>query len=148
MVESPAFNELGLPEGAGKRYSLEELNALLPSPEDQTFNYLGFPEGAGKAYDLESLDKAFPSREAQDTEKEGREGMIFIKTQVKKAIPVEEKLWLIPEVTSTTLLAGEWDIVAIVKAQYLKGIGQTVIGRIQKIEGVAETTTAIILKKT
>lgn len=60
---------------------------------------------------------------------------------------VARQIRKIPGVLEAAIVSGEIDIIAKVRARDIDALGETVIGKIRKIPGVAKTVTSVAMKE-
>ncbi len=72
-------------------------------------------------------------------------GYVLINTEVGKASEVVERLRQIPGVTLVDVVAGLYDIVAVVEGADTTAIGKLVLNQLHGTPGLTNTTTLIAL---
>lgn len=72
---------------------------------------------------------------------------IFVKVEVGKAKAVVEALRQIPEIKSAHIVWGIPDIIAFAETPDYKSLTELVLGRVQSIEGVAQTDTRLVVEE-
>lgn len=73
------------------------------------------------------------------------EVFVYIRTGAGKALEALEAIKGLEGVKEVYAVTGRFDIVARVEAADLKALGETVIKKIQGVEGVTRTETAVII---
>lgn len=73
--------------------------------------------------------------------------IVLIKTQVGRTPEVAEALVETEGVAEAYSVAGEWDIVAIVKAHAYEEIAELVPERLARIEGITSTCTLMAFRR-
>ncbi len=68
---------------------------------------------------------------------------VLIETAVGKTKEVHHHLKNIKDVSSVDAVTGPYDIIAVVQAPDLNGVGDVVTGRIHAIPGIARTVTCL-----
>ena len=71
---------------------------------------------------------------------------VFIQVAAGKAFEVLKSIRGIEGVKSAHTITGEYDIVAFVEATSLSELGGVIVNKIQKVEGVTRTVTAIVVE--
>ncbi len=72
--------------------------------------------------------------------------LVEISTEVGKARAVFDSVKKIENVKEAYLVTGHCDIVALVEAEDLKAIGDIILEKIHRIEGVVDTETLICVE--
>ena len=62
------------------------------------------------------------------------------------AIDVASRMQGIPGITAADAITGDYDVIAVCEAPGVDGIGQIIVERIQKIEGVFKTVTCLAIQ--
>lgn len=71
---------------------------------------------------------------------------VLITTEIGKGDDVYDTLTQTPGVASVNIVAGTYDVVAVVEADETREIGRLVMGTIQKIDGVMSTVTLLAIR--
>jgi len=71
---------------------------------------------------------------------------VLIETSVGRARDVVKALRGAPNVTSAEMVTGPHDVIAILEADTLDAVGQTVTGRVHTVSGVTRTLTCLTVK--
>lgn len=71
---------------------------------------------------------------------------VLIMVEAAKAFEVLESIRRVEGVSEAHAITGEYDIIAKIEVADLKELGEKVIGRIHRIEGVERTVTAIVVE--
>lgn len=71
---------------------------------------------------------------------------VLITTEIGKGDDVYDTLSQTPGVTSVNIVAGTYDIVAVLEAGEPREIGRIVMGPIQRINGVMSTVTLMAIR--
>jgi DNA-binding Lrp family transcriptional regulator len=72
-------------------------------------------------------------------------GYLLIQTRMGKAKQVVEEIRRADGVTSADAVAGSWDAIATVSGDSIKDIGELVVGKLRKIDGVEKTLTCFVV---
>lgn len=70
---------------------------------------------------------------------------ILIQVTTGKAFEVLKAIRNVEGVKDAHTVTGEYDIIALVEAKDLDELGKLVVSKIQKIEGIIRTVTAIVV---
>jgi DNA-binding Lrp family transcriptional regulator len=71
---------------------------------------------------------------------------VLITTEIGRGDDVYATLGEMEEVREVNIVAGTYDIVAIVESQSARDIGRIVMDRIQRIDGVMSTVTLMAIR--
>jgi DNA-binding Lrp family transcriptional regulator len=71
---------------------------------------------------------------------------VLITTEIGRGDDVYSTLGEMEEVREVSIVAGTYDIVAIVESQSARDIGRIVMDRIQRIDGVMSTVTLMAIR--
>ena len=72
-------------------------------------------------------------------------GYLLIQTKMGKAKQVVEAVRSLEGVISADAVTGSWDAIAIVTGESVKDIGELVVGRVRKIDGIEKTLTCFVV---
>jgi DNA-binding Lrp family transcriptional regulator len=70
---------------------------------------------------------------------------VLITTEIGKVDQVHDELKRIEGVSDVNIVAGTYDIVAVLEAEETRDIGRIVMGPIQKMPGVMSTVTLMVI---
>ena len=70
---------------------------------------------------------------------------VLINTSPGKALDVARRIESQPGVSAADAITGEYDVIAVCEAADVNGIGQLIVERIQKVEGVFKTITCLVV---
>lgn len=70
---------------------------------------------------------------------------ILVKTEVGRAEETREGLRRLPGVRDADVVAGEYDIIAVVERPTPQDLGQMVMREIHGLPGIASTTTYVVV---
>lgn len=70
---------------------------------------------------------------------------VLVKTKVGNTQETQEALQAIPGVRTADVVAGEYDIIAVVEMPTAQELGQLVMREIHTLPGVASTTTYVVV---
>ena len=62
------------------------------------------------------------------------------------AIDVASAMQGIPGISAADAITGDFDVIAVCEAEGVDGIGQLIVEKIQKIEGVFKTVTCLAVR--
>lgn len=71
---------------------------------------------------------------------------VLITTEIGKGDEIYEELKRIEGVRDVNIVAGTYDIVAVLEAEQTRDIGRIVMGPIQRIDGVMGTVTLMAIR--
>lgn len=71
---------------------------------------------------------------------------VLITTEIGKGDEVYETLSRLEGVTAVNIVAGTYDVVAVLEASDAREIGRLVMGPIQQIDGVMSTVTLMAIR--
>ncbi|MDD5528943.1 MAG: Lrp/AsnC ligand binding domain-containing protein [bacterium] len=71
---------------------------------------------------------------------------VFIKTTAGKTVQALTEIRKFPEIKEAHMVTGNCDIVAFLKSNNVKELGNIVAGKIHKMESVSSTTTCIVVE--
>jgi DNA-binding Lrp family transcriptional regulator len=72
--------------------------------------------------------------------------VVLVKAERDKVPETAEKLLELPGITEVYSVAGDWDLVAILRVKKHEEIADVVADRMLKLPGIAHTTTLIAFK--
>ena len=72
---------------------------------------------------------------------------IFIDTSVGKMRDVVKALRSVPSVVTVDAVTGPYDVIAVLTAPDLNGIGDQITGQIHRIRGIDRTLTSIVIHR-
>lgn len=70
---------------------------------------------------------------------------ILIQTDVGSSVQVTEAIRELPGVLSAQEVAGPYDVIAVVEAPTVQGLGREVIARVQAVPHISRTTTCTVV---
>ena len=70
---------------------------------------------------------------------------VLINASPGRALDVAEKIRTQPGVSAADPITGEYDVIAVCEAQDVNGIGQVIVDKIQKVDGVFKTITCLVV---
>ena len=70
---------------------------------------------------------------------------VLINTSPGKALEVARRMQGQSGITAADAITGEYDVIAVCEAEDVGGIGQLIVDKIQKIEGVFKTITCLVI---
>lgn len=70
-------------------------------------------------------------------------GFVLVKTDSGKALDAVEEIQDIEGINTASAVTGQYDIICLVEAEDLDGLAGTVVEKIQRVEGVQRTETAL-----
>ncbi len=73
------------------------------------------------------------------------QAIVYIRTEPGKALGLMDKIKKLPEVRFAAATTGRFDIVVRVEVTDLSALGESVVGKIQRISGVRYTETSMIV---
>ena len=73
------------------------------------------------------------------------EALVYIRVDPGKSLDIVKAVRGVEGVKEAYAVTGRFDVVARVEAADVKALGETVVGKIQKIAGVRNTETALIV---
>ncbi len=73
----------------------------------------------------------------------GTKAFVLIETAVGKSREVVSALQKIPEISSVDMVTGPYDIIAVLEANDLNSVGDTVTGQVHTISGIIRTVTCL-----
>ncbi len=62
-------------------------------------------------------------------------------------VDVAKRIAAFPEVTEVFIMAGDWDLILKVKARSIEDVGEFVIDRLRKVDGVKKTKSISVFRK-
>ena len=71
---------------------------------------------------------------------------VLINASPGHAIDVAASIQGIPGITAADAITGEYDVIAVCEAADVNQIGQLIVERIQKVEGVFKTITCLAIQ--
>lgn len=71
---------------------------------------------------------------------------VLITTEIGKGDDVYERLTRTDGITAVNIVAGTYDLVAVLEAPGTREIGQMVMGQIQRLDGVMSTVTLMAIR--
>jgi DNA-binding Lrp family transcriptional regulator len=71
---------------------------------------------------------------------------VLINASAGKAIDVAKSLQGVPGITNADAITGEYDVIAQVDASDVAGIGNVIVEKIQKVDGVFKTVTCLAVR--
>jgi len=72
-------------------------------------------------------------------------GYLLIQTKMGMTKQVVDAIRKLEEVVSADEVTGSWDAIAIVTGKSIKDIGELVVGRVRKIDGIDKTLTCFVV---
>jgi DNA-binding Lrp family transcriptional regulator len=72
-------------------------------------------------------------------------GYLLIQTKMGMTKQVVDAIRKLEEVVSADAVTGSWDAIAIVTGESVKDIGELVVGRVRKIDGIDKTMTCFVV---
>jgi DNA-binding Lrp family transcriptional regulator len=73
------------------------------------------------------------------------QAIVYIRTEPGKALGLLDEVKKLPGVKFAAATTGRFDIVARIEVADLKGIGESVVGKIQSLPGITYTETSMIV---
>ena len=73
------------------------------------------------------------------------EALVYVRVDPGKSLEIAKAIKGIKGVKEVYAVTGRFDIVAKTEAADVKALGETVVGRIQKVAGVRSTETSLIV---
>ncbi|MEM3453522.1 MAG: Lrp/AsnC ligand binding domain-containing protein [Candidatus Hadarchaeum sp.] len=73
------------------------------------------------------------------------QALVYIRTEPGKALKLLDAVKKIQGVQAAFATTGRFDIVARIEAADLKALGETIVGKIQSLQGVKYTETSLIV---
>ncbi|MEM2889763.1 MAG: Lrp/AsnC ligand binding domain-containing protein [Candidatus Hadarchaeum sp.] len=73
------------------------------------------------------------------------QALVYIRTEPGKALKLLDAVKKIQGVQVAFATTGRFDIVARIEAADLKSLGETIVGKIQSLQGVKYTETSLIV---
>lgn len=71
---------------------------------------------------------------------------VLINASAGKAIDVAKSLQGVAGITNADAITGEYDVIAQVDASDVAGIGNVIVEKIQKVDGVFKTVTCLAVR--
>jgi DNA-binding Lrp family transcriptional regulator len=72
-------------------------------------------------------------------------GYLLIQTKMGMAKQVVDAIRKLEGVVSADAVTGSWDAIAIVTGESVKDIGELVVGRVRKSDGIDKTLTCFVV---
>lgn len=72
-------------------------------------------------------------------------GYLLIRTNMGMTKQVVEAIRKLDGVVSADAVTGSWDAIAIVNGESVKDIGELIVGRVRKIDGIDKTLTCFVV---
>ena len=72
-------------------------------------------------------------------------GYLLIQTKMGMTKQVVDAIRRVAGVSSADAVTGSWDAIAIVTGESVKDIGELVVGRVRKIDGIDKTLTCFVV---
>jgi DNA-binding Lrp family transcriptional regulator len=72
-------------------------------------------------------------------------GYLLIEAKLGKADQVIKSADGMEGIVSIDKVSGSWDVIAVVTGESIKDIGELVVGKIRKIEGIEKTLTCFVV---
>jgi DNA-binding Lrp family transcriptional regulator len=72
-------------------------------------------------------------------------GYLLIQTKMGTTKQVVDAIRKVEGVVSADAVTGSWDAIAIVTGESVKNIGELVVGRVRKIDGIEKTLTCFVV---
>jgi DNA-binding Lrp family transcriptional regulator len=72
-------------------------------------------------------------------------GYLLIQTKTGTTKQVVDAIRKVEGVVSADAVTGSWDAIAIVTGESVKNIGELVVGRVRKIDGIEKTLTCFVV---
>jgi len=128
------------------RKIIEILRRDSRTPITKIAEIIGLTEGAVR-YRINELMKSGNIKRFTIDTKEKIEAIILINTAASvQTEKISDSIKKIPDVISVYEVSGEYDIICILEKSSVKDVNHTV-EKIRSVEGVLETTTCLILRK-
>lgn len=70
---------------------------------------------------------------------------ILIQTEVGKAAAVAEEISRLPGVTTAEDVTGPYDVIVRAEAETVDDLGQLVVARVQRVDGITRTLTCPVV---
>ena len=70
---------------------------------------------------------------------------VLINASPGRAIEVAQKMQGKPGISAADAITGEYDVIAVCEAPDVNAIGQLIVDKIQKIDGVFKTITCLVV---
>lgn len=70
---------------------------------------------------------------------------VLINASPGRALDVAAKIKSQAGVTAADAITGEYDVIAVCEAHDVNGIGQVIVDKIQKVDGVFKTITCLVV---
>jgi len=70
---------------------------------------------------------------------------VLINASPGRAIEVAQKMQGQPGISAADAITGEYDVIAVCEAPDVNAIGQLIVDKIQKIDGVFKTITCLVV---
>lgn len=71
---------------------------------------------------------------------------VLINASAGKAIDVAKRLQGVQGITNADAITGEYDVIAQIDAPDVAGIGNVIVEKIQKVDGVFKTVTCLAVR--
>ena len=71
---------------------------------------------------------------------------VLINASPCHAIDVAKALQGVPGITAADAITGEYDVIAVCEAKDVAGIGNIIVDKIQKVDGVIKTITGLAVR--
>ena len=71
---------------------------------------------------------------------------VFVQVQVGRSAEVASEIARIESVTSSDVVSGPYDVIAVAEAADMDDLGKLVVARIQAVDGVTRTLTCPTIK--
>lgn len=72
-------------------------------------------------------------------------GYLLIQTKMGKTKQVVDAIRKLEGITSVDAVTGSWDAISIVTGESIKDIGELIVGRVRKIDGIEKTLTCFVV---
>ena len=72
-------------------------------------------------------------------------GYLLVQTKMGKAKQVAEAIRKVDGVASADAVTGSWDAIAVVTGGSIKDVGELVVGKLRKIDGIEKTLTCFVV---
>jgi len=129
------------------RLSAKEIAEKIKSPISTVY---------AKIRRMEKLKVILGYRAILNAKELGRGTTAFILASVAYRVPgskeplsqveIAEKIALFPEVQEVHIISGNWDLLIKVKAKDVDEVGEFVVNKLRKVEGIEKTLTCMVFK--
>ena len=70
---------------------------------------------------------------------------VLISARPSRALEVAKEMARIPGITAADAITGEYDVIAVCEATDVNAIGDLIVDKVQKVEGVFKTVTGLVI---